>query len=712
MWPALSIDPVFPVWLITIFVLAAVALSIYSYRQEEQLSRSAFWGLLSLRTGSLILMGFLLTNPKLIIEHQIEEPTQWLLLTDQSESTQFEHGDYAGLSDYQNTLDQVIAQRPTDLAITRFGFGDSVREMNALQSLQPDDQTTQIASVFRSLSQNSDQQYQGALFISDGIYNRGSDPVYALPASSPPIYVIGLGDTTAVQDVYVESINTASVGYTQTTHQIQANIVQRGYKNSQVSVDLIDIHSGQTIDEQSIIFPANKSSQTVSFDIPLQQSGFRSFEIQVSPLEKEWNTKNNLATTVIQVKESEQRLLHLAFEVHPDVKTMRSIWNQDAQLTIYGRTWLGGSRFIEGDLQLNADTLEALVIQGWNRNIPSTIKDQVKKLADELPVLWLLTPNSNLSDFQNIVPNSAIQYPQSIRPYPVTLANDTVAIHSITESLDPPLDVPNPLMAPIRNFTLSPAATPLYWASYNGVTYDSAPIVTVQQMGNQRDASINAYNWYQWQQAGDQPAEFLNKLILRTTDWLLTDPKDQSLSVTPVNAVIMEGETLYLNGIVRNERGDPEPNATVSVDISSERDTGQKNTYSMQHEGDGRYSLNAGRWTPGTYQFKADAILDGEYYATDDGGFTVVPTQLELQNIIRNDQLLRTIAQSTGGHFLTYHSDSLDNIWDLIQQNHSFEPTIRNESSRFVLRRHWLWFLVLMALLGSEWAWRKKSGLI
>jgi hypothetical protein len=131
----------------------------------------------------------------------------------------------------------------------------------------------------------------------------------------------------------------------------------------------------------------------------------------------------------------------------------------------------------------------------------------------------------------------------------------------------------------------------------------------------------------------------------------------------------------------------------------------------MRHEREGRYTLNAGRWGPGTYRYQAEATLSGETLARDEGGFTVTPAQLELQQIMRNDRLLSSLSNATGGSYWTFNSDSLDTFWDYIFKSGTPEPKIQTQTNPLSLRTHWIWFALVVLLLGSEWFLRKKAGL-
>ncbi|MDZ7849120.1 MAG: hypothetical protein U5L96_21695 [Owenweeksia sp.] len=48
------------------------------------------------------------------------------------------------------------------------------------------------------------QNLAGVVMLTDGIYNRGSDPAYAARSLPFPIYSVGFGDTTVPRDLFID----------------------------------------------------------------------------------------------------------------------------------------------------------------------------------------------------------------------------------------------------------------------------------------------------------------------------------------------------------------------------------------------------------------------------------------------------------------------------------------------------------------------------
>jgi hypothetical protein len=70
------------------------------------------------------------------------------------------------------------------------------------------DKETDFSNLFRTLDNNYSNQNIGALvLISDGIYNKGSNPLYFSEKQNYPVYTVALGDTSEFRDLAILKIN-------------------------------------------------------------------------------------------------------------------------------------------------------------------------------------------------------------------------------------------------------------------------------------------------------------------------------------------------------------------------------------------------------------------------------------------------------------------------------------------------------------------------
>ena len=210
----------YPLWFI-LFCLAAGAL--YSFAlygkgntiQFDTNQKLFTWVISAVRFLSVSIIAFLLLNPLLkYITSEVEKPIV-VLAIDNSESL-MNHADSAvyrkKLSAFFIDFQKQIGE---DIKVQPYLFGDKpeVSENSNFKGKQTD-----ISSLFSEVSNvYSGSNIGGMVLISDGIYNKGSNPVYASKNTRFPVFTVGLGDTVTKKDLKISNIRTNSIAYLNNT---------------------------------------------------------------------------------------------------------------------------------------------------------------------------------------------------------------------------------------------------------------------------------------------------------------------------------------------------------------------------------------------------------------------------------------------------------------------------------------------------------------
>ena len=168
------------------------------------------------------------------------------------------------------------------------------------------------------------------------------------------------------------------------------------------------------------------------------------------------------------------------------------------------------------------------------------------------------------------------------------------------------------------------------------------------------------------------------------------------------------GDPVEFIGQVYDESLNPVDGASIEIEIRSEDDTSYP--YQMEPIGNGRYQLSAGSLPEGSYQYQAQANVDGTEAGIDQGTFTVGALTLEYKETTANTDVLRQIAQRSGGNFL-----SLDRLNDLpvaLASQDQFTPIFIENRQEIELWRKIGFFIAILTLLTLEWFFRKRSGMV
>ena len=70
----------------------------------------------------------------------------------------------------------------------------------------------------------SNQNLGAIIMATDGIYNEGSNPIYAGAKLTAPIYTVALGDTTAKKDVILKRVFHNKIAYLGDKFSIQIDV--------------------------------------------------------------------------------------------------------------------------------------------------------------------------------------------------------------------------------------------------------------------------------------------------------------------------------------------------------------------------------------------------------------------------------------------------------------------------------------------------------
>lgn len=690
---------ILPAAVIVLLIVGLLVLSWASYRKFESIPALSRWGLITLRGLALTLILLLLLNPYFYSSREVEIKPNIAVFLDNSESIGITKGKYDGLNSYRNLLNTLNFDAIDQADFNFYSMGESVSEFSP-DSLNASETQTNLSEPMQSVLE-MEQDVQAAVLITDGIITYGRNPSINAFNSSIPLYTIGIGDTSKVRDISVSNILTNTTGYTNTNHIIDAEITQSGFQNNTILVSLLS-GDGEVLQEQQVTFDTEDQVKKVQFELELQETGLQQFEIRTEPLPDEWTDSNNSRLFSIDVLDSKVKILHVAFQIHPDVKAIRSIIKSDENNELTTLTWLGGNRFVE-DLP-EEDEFNLIVIHG----VPNTNREfSFLNNLEEIPtVLFEVAPEirnkfTARRDVQliNIRTNQVSQI--SFRPL-------------LTPDEQPILELPEinlsditPLKSPLRSELSELQSNALFGINFDGVETEY-PAIAVLERGNIRRAHVLPWGWFRMLQSTNPlHREYGATLMSNLISWTSSDPDNRKLRIAPAKQTFSTAETPIINGSLLNERGDPEDEGIIEVQLESAQGTSR--TFNMENSGNGNYRLDLPRLSEGLYQYTATARKGSRELETQSGEFLVSNSSSELTNTIRNDELLRAIANNSGGIFFNYQNAG--SLWDSLRVANIMKTQTETVENYSFPVRSMHWFFVVLLLLGSEWMLRKYYSL-
>ena len=690
-----------PDYLIALIVIALISISVLSYRKLKSLSLLPRMGLILLRSLSLLIILTLFLNPYFFSSGYVQKKPQLLVLLDNSESLSIKKGDYQGIESYQSVLNELRFSTNTEIDPEFFGIGSNTVQLPGVDHLTFRESESNFYSAISQV-QELQGDFDAAVILSDGIITFGRNPILLVLDLSIPLYSIALGDTTTVRDIAVTNVVSNPTGYANTIHFIEVDVSQNGFVGESFVVELKN-GKGEVLDSKESTFNSGEDVKSFEFSLNLDEPGLTQYSISVSELEGEWSTENNASFFSIDVLDGKTKVLHASFEVHPDVKMIRSILEDDRNIELSTLTWIGGNRFVEDEFP-DLSTINLIIFHG----VPYGGFDQ--SLFGDLSTkstLYLQLPKSRINS-EGKFPELFMIQNSGNQLFQVQLSpNSESNVHPILELPEIIYRNAPPVISSLRSISTVPDASDLINSSFQGVKTPNS-VLSIVERGGVRRSSISAWEWFKMYQSPDeQEREYVIQLVNNLVGWTSNNPDNRRLKIAPSKPVFNLSEEVIINANLNNESGEVEAAASIELNISTEN--GFVQSYNMTNNGNGAYELKSGSLGPGLYTYSAIARKGNREIDTQTGEFLIQETNSELINTVRNDALLQSFASETGGSFFEY--DEVSQFWQVLDSDNVLqEKQELVESYHFPVRSFW-WFLVVLGLLATEWLTRKYYAL-
>lgn len=689
-----------PTLLVILIAVILVAIAWSSYRKLKSIPVYSRVILVLLRSSAFLLLLLLFLNPYYFTSDVNNRNPKLLFLLDDSESVTINKGSYEGTTSYLEALSFLNIENSSGFDAEFFTIGASTNQLRSPDSLKFQDTETNFTAAITQVQELEDN-FDAIVLLSDGIITFGRNPVIQATNLSTPIYAIAIGDTSVVRDIVLSNVLTNSTGYTNTQHIVEVSVKHNGYSDNNSSIRLRN-SEGNLLDQKELNFQFEEEVISTTFELELTRPGLQQFTIEVDDLDGEWSTENNSKTISIDVSDSKIKMVHIAFEVHPDVKMLRSILSGDENIELNAFTWLG-NRFIENGSPELSDA-DLIIFHGLP---PASFSPNLLEGFEELPSLYLQLPQNRLNrnpNFQNI---SLIQHSGS-RLFQLTLSpNPNTNEHPILELPEVGYDNLAPLKGSLRTILTALDASTLFNSSYQGIQNDN-PLVSIVERGNIRRVDISAWGWYKiYQSTNEMERDFITQLFSNIATWTSNDPDNRKLKISPAKSSFNISERVVINANLNNESGESESNATIEVNINSNSEF--QGSYNMRNSGTGTYSVELPPLSSGLYTFTATARKGDREIDTQTGEFLIEESSTEYVNAIRNDELLSSLANETGGSF--FYFDQLEGFWSTLDNDGILQTKEEVIENYLFPIRSIFWFILVLVLLSSEWLLRKKFAL-
>ena len=253
--------------------------------------------LFALRFATFFILTFLLFKP--YINQFVTHKEQAIILVgvDNSSSLLANADSLYYSTNFVNEYNDLKAEFEEDFQVEIYAFGEKV-ERNPIFDFK--DRKTNLSDYLNEVSDiYSNRNVVANVIASDGIYNSGSNPMYANYSFNAPLYTICLGDTIAKKDLELTSVSYNEIAYLGNSFPISTTVLSQYSKGERLEVS---IYEGDVLlDKKEKLI--NRNDEIISFDYKLsaQSVGIHNYRIEVKAVEGEQNTLNNTQNIFVDV---------------------------------------------------------------------------------------------------------------------------------------------------------------------------------------------------------------------------------------------------------------------------------------------------------------------------------------------------------------------------------------------------------------------------
>ncbi|MCX6231203.1 MAG: hypothetical protein NTZ33_06630 [Bacteroidetes bacterium] len=646
-----------------------------------------------LRFLTVFLLAFLLLSPLIKIVTQNNEKPVIVVVQDNSQSIAVAKDSLFYKTEYRKKLESLISTLEKKYEVKTFSFDDKMHEeLNfAFNGKQTD-----ISNVFDELITRYTNRNIGAIILaSDGIYNKGSNPLYVADKIKVPFYTIALGDTSVHKDLLIQKVNFNRITYLGNTFPLE--ILVNANKAKGLSSKLIVKHGEKEIFNKTINFSSDEYIETVNVVTEAKESGLQRYTISITPVSGELTLSNNRKDIFIEVLDARQKILILAAYPHPDVSAIKQSLENNKNYEVEVSLANDFNKTITDYNLVILHQLPAITVNS------SRIFNAIQKT--NLPLLYILGAQSNITQFNTLQSGLNIVVKNQNYNDALPSVSNEFSYFTVSDECRKMLNNFPPLSSPFGNYQQVTSAEPFIMQKIGNIV-SNQPLILFNQSLNNKTGIITGEGLWKWKLANyaqRNNTEAFDEIICKTVQYLSVKV-DKGLFRVIGNHVFNENQAIEFDAELYNDSYELVNDADLNLIITNKE--GKKFPYQFSKTSNA-YHLNAGSFPVGDYKYQS-TVKQKSKTLTQNGSFTVVAEDIEFVNTVANHQLLYNIAKKHGGEML--YPNELDKLTDLLNNREDIK-VVKYTQKRFndLVNLYWILILII-ALLTSEWFLRKRNG--
>jgi hypothetical protein len=659
--------------------------------------------LVILRGVVFLTLLMLLLQPVLTVKKERTTLKGWLFFVDNSVSMRYHQT--PSLQSINTNLQELFDQlERKDQKVQVFTFADSIAEGTLPFRLRAEGVTTDLGQVVSRI-QSEQKQIAGAVLITDGQPTRGEDPLQLVSAIQVPIHVIGVGEATPFVDVAIQSIDVPTVTIKDEPVKVLVTIQSYGQARGRLNASLF---KGKKLLTSRYVRVRGKGSQTeVKFQFKPGEIGKIQYRVQLSSLEDEVNIQNNRQAFELLVLKNHYKVALVTGSPNRNTAILKRMLRQQPRLKVDHYIQLNRQRVRPPMKQFWTTPYELILFDNYPIQPLSQRFQRVlgkKLLANKAALGLVVGPNQNQRIVEGLFPFLGVKsdsgdLQDEERPW---VFNDRALQLGMVLPNDMEADLP-PLKPRLNLIPADERGSILAHFIADSVTL---PVAMIWQKG-----SLRTLTWTTADMASlyYRTTETPQKDVVKTfwegaLAWLLQTGGRNELFFRLNKNRFQQGELIEITGTspyATTGRGEGE-DIYIKVLKQNEKILFKTIPFNLEHR---RWQGTFRAAVPGQYQYE---ILLGDAPDTapiQQGSFQVMESQVELNQVFLNQNLLQALASKTGGSYFSW--SERDSVVMLLEPKE--ERELARRVTKFGENQGLIYFILF--LLSLEWILRRKRGL-
>jgi uncharacterized membrane protein len=699
--------------------------------------------LLALRLAALAIVVLALLHPVLVVSEAVPQRNVVGVLVDDSRSMRI--ADLNGstradaarrlLGGRDSSLYAALAQK---FVVRLFRFSGNGERVAQLADLSYDGARTQLGPALEAARQElTGVPLSGLVLVSDGADNsRGSltDAVMSLGARHVPVFTVGVGRERFTKDIEVSRVEAPRSVLEGASLVVDVMVAQRGFTGNKVQLIVED--GGRIVSTQSVTLTGDGEAVPIRVRVPTAEAGARVLTFRIPAQPGEMVAQNNAQQAIVNVSAAREKILYIEGEPRSEMAFMRRAVHDDKNLQIVTLQRLAKDQFrrfsVDDSLDLVAGfpkTRDELF--GYKGIILGSMEasfftgDQLRMLADFVSErgggLLALGGRRALGEggfagtpVAEVLPVDLGGGPNDKGQYFNELKVDVTvpgSIHAATqiaeaESTSAKRWGTMPHVTSVNRIgRAKPGATVLLTGAPTKGG-DREIVLAYQRYGRGKAIVFPVQDSWRWQMDSSMAIEDMTfesywRQLLR---WLVTDVPSRVM-VAAAGDQSAPGDPVELNAEISDRTFLKVNNAEAVARVTSPSGNVSEMPLEWSVTRDGEYKASFTPTEKGLYRVDVRTRMGTDSIVSEPSYISSGDLSTEYFGAEMRAPLLRRIADETGGRFY-----SADKVADLAKD------IVFTDVGNTVVDRKDLWdmpivFLLVLALVTSEWGYRKLRGL-